>query len=132
MSVTDPISDMIAIVKNASRAGKPTANVKASKICEEVLRILKEKKLITNYKKIEDDKQGILRVHLRFLGAKTPAITEIKRISKPGLRRYVKKDKIPRVLNGIGFAVISTSKGLLTDKGAREEGLGGEVILHAW
>ncbi|PIU42387.1 MAG: 30S ribosomal protein S8 [Candidatus Omnitrophica bacterium CG07_land_8_20_14_0_80_42_15] len=132
MSVTDPIANMLTVIRNASRAGKETANVKASKLSEEIIKKLKAKKLISNYKKIEDNKQGILRVYLRFLNEKTPAITELKRISKPGLRRYVKKDEIPKVLGGMGFAIISTPKGLLTDEEARKQGIGGEVILHAW
>ena len=120
MSVTDPIANMLTIIRNASRSGKEAANVKASTLSEAILKKLKEKKLILNYKRIEDNKQGILRIYLRFLNEKTPAITEIKRISKPGLRRYVKKDEIPRVLGGMGFAIISTPKGLLTDSEARK------------
>jgi len=132
MSVTDPISDMISMIKNASKARKETVDVKASNVCEEIVKVLKKKKIISNYKKVDDDKQGMLRIYLRFLDTKTPAITDIKRISRPGLRRYVDKNEIPRVLEGIGFAIISTSKGLLTDKEARTEGVGGEVILYAW
>lgn len=132
MSVTDPISDMISMVKNASKARKEAVDVKASNVCEEIVKVLKKKKIISNYKKVDDDKQGMLRIYLRFLDAKTPAITNIKRISRPGLRKYVDKNEIPRVLEGIGFAIISTSKGLLTDKEARAEGVGGEVILYAW
>ena len=132
MSVTDPIADTIVMVKNAARAGKRTVMVKWSGMNESIMRVFKEKKLISNYKKIEDNKQGMLRVYLRFLDEKTPAITEIKRISKPGLRRYVKRDEVPRVMGGMGFAVISTSQGVLSDADARAKGVGGEVILHAW
>lgn len=132
MSVTDPISDALTKIRNASRAGKDSVNIKASNICEEIMRIFKEKKFISNYKKIEDKKQGTIRVYLRFLDDKTPAITQIRRISTPGLRRYVAKDEIPRVLNGMGFAIISTSRGLLADDEARKEKQGGEVLLYAW
>ena len=132
MSLTDPIADMISIIKNGSKAHKETVEVKASNICEAILKIFKEKGVVSNYKRIEDNKQGILHVYLRYLDEKTPVITDIKRISKPGLRRYVDKDEIPRVLEGIGFAIISTSKGLITDKEARKDGVGGEVLLYAW
>jgi len=132
MSVTDPIADMIVMIKNGSRARKETVDAKASNLCEEILKIFKTKKLISNYKRVDDSRQGILRVYLRYLDKKTPAITDIKRISKPGLRRYVGKDEVPRVLEGIGFAVLSTSKGLVTDKQARAKGVGGEIMLYAW
>jgi len=132
MSVTDPIADMICMIKNAARVRKETVDVKASNICEGILKVFKENKLISNYKKVEDSKQGMLRVYLRYIDDKTSAITDIKRISKPGLRRYVGKEDVPRVLEGIGFAIISTSKGLVTDREARKQGLGGEVMLYAW
>jgi len=132
MSLTDPIADMISIIKNGSKARKETVEVRASNICEGILKIFKEKGVVSNYKRVEDNKQGILHVYLRYLDEKTPVITDIKRISKPGLRKYVDKDEIPRVLEGIGFAIISTSKGLITDKEARKDGVGGEVLLYAW
>lgn len=132
MSVTDPIADMITMIRNGSRARKETVDAKASNVCEEILKIFKAKKLISNYKRVDDSRQGILRVYLRYLDGKTQAITEIKRISKPGLRRYVGRDEVPRVLEGIGFAVLSTSKGLVTDKQAKAKGIGGEVMLYAW
>lgn len=132
MSLTDPIADMISIIKNGSKARKETVEVRASNICEGILKIFKEKGVVSNYKRVADDKQGILHVYLRYLDEKTPAITDIKRISKPGLRRYVDRNEIPRVLEGIGFAIISTSKGLITDKEARKDGVGGEVLLYAW
>jgi small subunit ribosomal protein S8 len=132
MSITDPIADMIVVVKNAARAGKRTVNIKASRMNESIIKIFREQKLVTNYKKIEDSRQGVIRVYLRFLDEKTPALTEVKRISKPGLRRYVDKKEVPRVLGGMGFAILSTSQGLLTDGEARKRGIGGEILLHAW
>jgi small subunit ribosomal protein S8 len=132
MSITDPIADMLAVIKNAARSGKRTANIKSSKMNESIVKIFRDRKLVTTYKKIEDSRQGVIRVYLRYLDEKTPALTEVKRISKPGLRRYVDKKKVPRVLGGMGFAIISTSQGLLTDEEARNRGIGGEILLQAW
>jgi len=132
MAVTDPIADMLTMVRNASSAKKEVVEVKNSRLTEEVIKIFKREKFISNYKIIKDSKQGILRVYLRYLKDGKPAIIGIKKISKPGLRIYKKADEVPTVLGGLGTAVISTSKGLLTDVQARENKVGGEVICYIW
>jgi len=109
-----------------------TVEVPGSKIKMSIANIMKEEGYIKDYEYIEDGKQGIIRIYLKYGPNKEKVITGIKRISKPGLRVYVKKDEIPRVLGGLGTAVISTSKGLMTDKEARKAGLGGEVICYIW
>jgi len=132
MSVTDPIADALTILRNASFAKKDTAELKNSKLTEEILKILKRESFVSNYKLIKDNKQGILRVYLRYAKDGSPAMIGIKRISKPGLRIYKQADELPKVYGGLGMAVISTSKGLMTDSQARENRLGGEVICYAW
>lgn len=132
MAVTDPIADMLTIIRNASSSKKDVAEVKGSLLSESVLKILKKEGFISNYKTIKDNKQGILRVYLKYLKNGTPAILGLKRISKPGLRIYKKADEIPKVYSGLGVAIISTSKGLLTDEEARENKVGGEVLCYAW
>ena len=131
MSKTDPIADFLTIIRNGLMAKKENVDVPASRITKSILEILKKTEYIDNFKLIEDKKQGILRVYLKYLSGE-PAIINLRRISKPGLKIYVKQDKIPRVLRGRGIAVISTSKGILTDNEARQEKLGGEVICYVW
>lgn len=132
MTVTDPIANVCTIIRNASFAGKEKADVRSSKLVEKILTILKKEKYIQNFKFIKDTGQGVLRVYLKFNRDKTPVIKNIKRISKPGLRVYVKQDKIPRVLRGRGIAILSTSSGILTDDEARGAKAGGEVICYVW
>jgi len=132
MSISDPIADMIAVVNNASRAKKEAADIPASKMTESIFAILKEEGFIKNYKRLDDTKQGTLRVYLKYDEGLRPAITNMKRISKPGLRKYTEKSKIPAVIGGLGTAIISTSKGLLTDTKAKETGIGGEIICYIW
>lgn len=133
MSVTDSIADMLTVIRNGSRAKKEKVDVKNSRLGQDILDIFKEEGYIKNFKVIDDNKQGMIRVYLKYEEKdKTPIITQIKKISTPGLRIYVKKDEVPRVLNGLGVAVISTSKGVLTDRGARKQNMGGEVICHIW
>ena len=132
MPVTDSISDMLTIIRNGSRSGKDRVDVKKSKLGEAVLKIFKNEGYISNYKAIEDKKQGVIRVYLKYNEGKSPVITNIKRISKPGLRIYVTNDNIPKVLNGFGIAVLSTSRGVMTNKTARKEKVGGEVLCYAW
>jgi small subunit ribosomal protein S8 len=132
MALTDPIADMLTIIRNASRAKKDVAEARNSIISENILKILKKESFIANYKLMKDDKQGILRIYLKYMKNGTPAILGLKRISKPGLRIYKKADSVPKVYGGLGVAIISTSKGLLTDNEAREKNLGGEVICYAW
>ena len=131
MSRTDLIADTFTIIRNALMVKKENVDAPASKITVSIIKILKEEHYIDNFKLIEDKKQGILRIYLKYVGAK-PAIRNIKRISRPGLRAYVRREKIPVVLRGRGIAIISTSQGIVTDKKARELGIGGEVIGYVW
>ncbi|HHU24123.1 MAG: 30S ribosomal protein S8 [Bacilli bacterium] len=131
MVMTDPIADMLTRIRNASQMKHPKVSMPASKIKMEVLRVLKEEGYISDYEKIEDSKQGIINVTLRYVD-KVRAITGIKRISKPGLRVYAKSDELPKVLNGLGIAIVSTSSGLMTDREARQRKLGGEIIAFVW
>lgn len=130
--MTDPIADFLTRIRNGNMVMHETVEVPGSKIKMSIANIMKEEGYIKDYEYIEDGKQGIIRIYLKYGPNKEKVITGIKRISKPGLRVYVKKDEIPRVLGGLGTAVISTSKGLMTDKKARKEGLGGEVICYIW
>jgi len=133
MVVTDPIADMLTMIRNASFTKKEKVDVKASKIKENLLKMLKREGYITNYKSIKDNKQGILRVYIKHDTQRgLPAITGLQRISKPGLRIYVTREKIPYVLSGLGTAILSTSKGLLTDKEARKMKTGGEILCYVW
>lgn len=132
MTITDPMANMFTIIRNASSAGKEKADVRFSKLGEKILAILKKEKYIQNFKFIKDTGQGTLRIYLKFNRDKTPVIEDIKRISKPGLRVYVKQDKIPRVLRGRGIAILSTSSGILTDNEARQAKAGGEIICYVW
>lgn len=131
MSVTDPIADFLTRIRNASKAKLLRVDIPASKMKIQIAEILKNEKYIHDYTIIEDNKQNIIRVQLKYRGG-VPAISGMKRISKPGLRIYKPVEQLPRVLNGLGTAVISTSKGLLTDKQARSQSVGGEVICYIW
>lgn len=130
--ITDPISDMLVRIKNGSRKFKEKVDIPASNVKEEIAKILKDEGYISNYKRLDDKKQGILRVFLKYTQNKQPVITDLKRISKPSIRIYEKSSELPRVLRGIGIAIISTSRGLMTDSKAREEHLGGEVVCYVW
>jgi len=132
MVMTDPIADFLTRIRNGNMVMHETVEVPGSKIKMSIADIMKREGYIKDYEYIEDGKQGIIRIYLKYGPNKEKVITGIKRISKPGLRVYVKKDEIPRVLGGLGTAVISTSKGLMTDKEARKAGLGGEVICYIW
>ncbi|MEJ5261770.1 MAG: 30S ribosomal protein S8 [Ignavibacterium sp.] len=131
MSVTDPIADFLTRIRNASKAKLLRVDIPASKMKIQIAEILKNEKYIHDYTIIEDNKQNIIRIQLKYRGG-VPAISGMKRISKPGLRIYKPAEQLPRVLNGLGTAVISTSKGLLTDKQARSQSVGGEVICYIW
>ncbi|RKY37385.1 MAG: 30S ribosomal protein S8 [Candidatus Omnitrophota bacterium] len=132
MSITDPLADAFAKIKNAYRARKETVNLKGSKLLLAIMEIFKKEGYIKDYRFIEDDKQGIIRVYLKYVDKNRPALMDIKRISKPGRRVYVNKDEVPRVLRGIGIAVLSTSKGIVTDTQARKLKVGGEVICYVY
>ncbi|PKL89060.1 MAG: 30S ribosomal protein S8 [Ignavibacteriae bacterium HGW-Ignavibacteriae-2] len=131
MPVTDPIADFLTRVRNAVKAKKKFVDIPASNTKVKMAEILKDANFIRDFNVIEDGKQNIVRVHLKYVEG-SASITGLKKISTPGLRTYVGKEDIPKVLNGLGIAIISTSKGLLTDKQARLESIGGEVICHVW
>ena len=132
MTMTDPIADMLTRIRNANVVKHETVDVPASNVKKELARILLEEGFIRGYDVIEDGKQGIIRVQLKYGQSGERVISGLKRISKPGMRVYSAKDEIPKVLNGLGIAVISTSKGVLTDRQARKENVGGEVICYVW
>lgn len=132
MTMTDPIADMLTRIRNANTVKHETVDVPASNIKKEIVRILLEEGFIRGYDVIEDEKQGIIRIQLKYGQAGEKVIQGIKRISKPGMRVYTNAHEIPKVLNGLGIAIISTSKGILTDKEARKENVGGEVICYVW
>lgn len=136
MSLTDPISDMITIIRNANRAKHDQADVKRSHFSTAVLEVLKKERFIYDYKPVEDSNQGIIRVYLKppagVEGQRVRRLTAIRRISKPGLRVYATRTAIPRVLNGLGVCVVSTSKGVMTGEQARKNRVGGEVLLKVW
>lgn len=130
--MTDPIADMLTRIRNANVVKHETVDVPASNIKKELSRILLEEGFIRGYDVIEDGKQGIIRIQLKYGQSGERVISGLKRISKPGMRVYAAKDEIPKVLNGLGISVISTSKGMVTDKQARKENVGGEVICYVW
>lgn len=132
MAMTDPIADFLNRIKNGQRARFDKVDIPASRLKTELARILKEEGYIKHYKLIKDNKQGVLRVHLKYSTDREAAVTGIKRISKPSRRVYVGHDEIPRVLNGLGIAILSTSKGIMTDRDARANRVGGEVICSVW
>lgn len=132
MVMTDPIADMLTRIRNANMVRHPELELPSSKLKVEIADILKREGYIRDYEVIEDNKQGILRIHLKYGVNNERVITGLKRISKPGLRVYAKADEIPRVLNGLGIAIVSTSKGVLSDKEAREQHVGGEVLAYIW
>ena len=130
--VTDTIADMLTRIRNANAMRYIEVSVPASKLKEELARILKEEGFIEDYKIVKKDVQGTIVLTLKYGKNKERVITGLKRISKPGLRVYVKSDEVPKVLNGLGIAIISTYKGIMTDKQARKENLGGEVLAYIW
>jgi small subunit ribosomal protein S8 len=131
MSLSDPIADMLTRIRNASHAKHEKVDIPASGTKNEIAKILKENGYIRNFKVIDDTKQGILRVYLKY-DASNLGVVNLKRISKPGRRIYVDRLHIPRVLNGLGISVLTTSKGILSDKEARKLRVGGEVLCHVW
>ena len=128
---TDPVADYLTRIRNANQAGLKTVEIPSSNLKVEITRILLDQGFILNYKVIEDNKQGVIKIALKYNGrTKQPAINNLTRVSKPGLRKYARVEKMPRVLNGLGIAIVSTSKGLITDKEARKQNVGGEVICY--
>lgn len=132
MSMTDPIADFLTRVRNANLARHEVVEAPASKIKKSIAEILKEEGFIRDFEYIDDNKQGVIRVFLKYGEDRNRVITGIQRISKPGLRKYAKAEELPKVLNGLGIAIISTSAGVITDKEARSKQVGGEVIAYVW
>ena len=130
--MTDPIADMLTRIRNANQMRYLEVEVPASKIKTEIARILKEEGFIADYKIKKNSVQNIIVLNLKYGQNKERVITGLKRISKPGLRVYAKSEEVPKVLNGLGIAIVSTSKGIMTDKDARKESLGGEVLAYIW
>ena len=132
MTMTDPIADMLTRIRNANTVGHETVEIPASKMKKSIAQILLDEGYITGYEVIEDGKQGIIKVTMKYGANKERVITGIKKISKPGLKVYAKAEDVPRVLGGLGIAIVSTSKGIVSDKEARKLGVGGEVICYVW
>ncbi|MFZ3172959.1 MAG: 30S ribosomal protein S8 [Carboxydocellales bacterium] len=132
MVMTDPIADFLTRIRNANTVHHEKVEIPASKVKKAMAEILKSEGFIKDFEYIEDSKQGVIRVYLKYGVERAKVISGLKRISKPGLRVYAKKDEVPRVLGGLGIALISTPKGMMTDKQARQQGLGGEVVAYVW
>ncbi|WP_349550996.1 30S ribosomal protein S8 [Leuconostoc pseudomesenteroides] len=132
MSMTDPIADLLTRIRNANSAHHEVVEIPASKIKKSIAEILKSEGFIRDVEYIDDNKQGVIRVFLKYGEDRNRVITGIKRISKPGLRKYTKAEELPKVLNGLGIAIISTSAGVITDKEARSKQVGGEVLAYVW
>ncbi|MBK0040993.1 MULTISPECIES: 30S ribosomal protein S8 [Leuconostoc] len=132
MSMTDPIADLLTRIRNANLAHHEVVEIPASKIKKSIAEILKSEGFIRDVEYIDDNKQGVIRVFLKYGEDRNRVITGIKRISKPGLRKYAKAEELPKVLNGLGIAIISTSAGVITDKEARSKQVGGEVLAYVW
>ncbi|MCL4516137.1 MAG: 30S ribosomal protein S8 [Firmicutes bacterium] len=132
MVMTDPIADMLTRIRNANSINHSTVEIPGSKLKMELARIFKEEGFVRDVEFVDDGKQGTIRIMLKYGPQKDKVISGIKRISKPGLRVYAQKDQIPKVLGGLGIAVLSTSQGIMTDKQARQKGIGGEVICYVW
>ncbi|UOQ49442.1 MULTISPECIES: 30S ribosomal protein S8 [Gracilibacillus] len=132
MVMTDPIADMLTRIRNANTVRHEKLEFPASNLKKEIADILKREGFIRDYEFVEDDKQGILRIFLKYGSNDERVISGLKRISKPGLRVYAKADELPKVLNGLGIAIVSTSKGVLSDKEARSQAIGGEVLAYIW
>lgn len=130
--MTDPIADMLTRIRNSNTAKQDSVDIPASNVKREIAQILLDEGFIKGYDFIEDNKQGIIRIELKYGQDNIKVISGIKRISKPGLRVQVKNNNVPRVLGGLGIAIISTSKGMMTDRMARENSVGGEVLCYVW
>jgi small subunit ribosomal protein S8 len=131
MSMTDPVADMLTRIRNACAAGHRRVDIPKSKLKEQLARILAENHFVADFKSLDDGGRGVIRVYLRY-HAEQPVIRELRRVSSPGLRRYVKSREIPRVRNGLGIAIVSTPKGLMSDRQARAANLGGELLAVVW
>lgn len=132
MNITDPIADMLTRIRNASTSKFKTVDIPASNMKKSIAQILLDEGYIKSFEEIENETQGIIRITLKYDEKGKKVIAGLKRISKPGLRIYAAKDELPKVLNGLGIAIISTSQGLMTDREARAKGIGGEVLAYIW
>ncbi len=132
MHITDPIADMLTRIRNANNAKHDTVDVPASNMKKSIAGILKEEGYITDFEVIDDNKQGVIRITMKYGADKERVISGLKKISKPGLKVYAKRNEVPKVLGGLGIAIISTSNGIISDKKARQLGVGGEVICYVW
>jgi len=129
---SDPIADLLTRIRNASRAEHEKVDIPASKLKVRITELLKEEGFIKNYRLIEDDKQGVLRVYLKYSAGNEKMISGLVRVSRPGRRVYVGKDEIPTILGGMGVAILSTSRGVITDRESRKQQIGGEVLAYVW
>ena len=132
MQITDTIADLLTRIRNANSAKHDTVDSPASNMKKAIARILVDEGYVKNYTVIEDGKQGIIRITLKYGAGKTPVITGLRRVSKPGLRIYSSVEEMPKVMKGLGIAIVSTSKGIMTDRQARKENVGGEVLAFIW
>ena len=132
MQITDPVADMLTRIRNANTAKHESVDVPASNLKKAIAKILLDEGYIKSYEVVEDDTQGVIRIQLKYLAGKEKVISGLRRVSKPGLRVYAGADELPRVLKGLGIAIISTSKGVMTDKTARANHVGGEVLAFVW
>ena len=132
MAASDPIADMLTRIRNGAKARFNSVDVPGSKLKTEIAKILKDEGFIKNYKFLKDGKQGILRIYLKYGPSQSDVVYGLKRISKPGRRVYVKNDEIKPVYNGMGISILSTSRGIMTDKKARKENVGGEILCNVW
>ena len=132
MSVTDLIADQLTVIRNGIMAKKKSVVIKRSNLLEGIMEIIKREGFIDNYKVIEDNKQSLIKVYLKYLDDGTSVMENLQKVSRPGLRRYAPSEKVKSVLGGVGVAILSTSKGLLTDKEAKDQGVGGELICEIW
>ena len=132
MSITDPIADMLTVIRNGCKAKLKRVEVPASRLKQDVLKVLLMEKFINNYKYIEDQKQGRLRIYLKYTDEEKSVISGIQKMSTPGLRRYADKKHVPRIQGGLGIAILTTSQGVMTGKEARKKGIGGEVLCRVW
>ncbi len=132
MQITDPVADMLTRIRNANTAKHDSVDVPASNLKKAIAKILLDEGYIKSYEVVEDGTQGVIRIQLKYLAGKEKVISGLRRVSKPGLRVYAGADELPRVLKGLGIAIISTSKGVMTDKAARANHVGGEVLAFVW
>jgi len=132
MTVTDPVADLLTRIRNANSAKHDFVEVPAARLSMEILRILRDEGFIKNFELVRDSKFPTARISLKYGPKQEKVLSNLKRVSKPGLRVYAKRDKVPRVLRGLGVAIISTSRGVMTDRDARKQGIGGEVLAYVW